>query len=298
MENLFRNPGNQSVTVESKKTWHKKQILKAFYFGNAMPNSSLSKLLDLSTPKINSLLHELIEEGLVEDLGRGGSSGGRRPNLYGLVADGFYVAGISISVTQTVISIFNSKNEEISGPHFYPIKMQSDISIFNKVKNELERLIAESKIPEEKILVTGIELPGLINLKKGINKTYFPNEENLLERLQQIFGTRVFFNHDAKIRTYAEQHFGLARSRKNVLMLQADWGLGLGIIANGKLYSGKSGYSGEFGHLPIVNNGILCNCGKTGCLETIVSAVSLARIAKEGIESGSLSLMSELVNGD
>ncbi len=298
MEKLFRNPGNQSVTVESKKTWHKKQILKALYFGNAMPNSNLSKILDLSTPKINSLLQELIEEGLVEDLGRGDSSGGRRPNLYGLVADGFYVTGISISVNQTVISVFNSKNEEVSGPHYFPIKIQPDISVFQKVKTELEKVIAESKIPEDKILVTGIELPGLINLKKGTNKTYFPEEENLFEKLQEIFGTRVFFNHDAKIRTFAEQHFGLAQGRKHVLMLQADWGLGLGIISNGKPYSGKSGYSGEFGHLPIVDNGVLCNCGKNGCLETAVSAIGIARMAKEGIAKGSPSLITDLVNGD
>ena len=81
-------------------------------------------------------------------------------------------------------------------------------------------------------------------------------------------------------------------------MLQADWGLGLGIIVNGKLYSGKSGFSGEFGHLPIVDNGILCTCGKQGCLETMVSAVAIARMAKEGIEKGKSSLINELVGND
>ena len=81
-------------------------------------------------------------------------------------------------------------------------------------------------------------------------------------------------------------------------MLQADWGLGLGIIINGKLYGGKSGFSGEFGHLPIVDNGVLCSCGKQGCLETIVSATAIVRIAKEGISKGNSSLITELVNGD
>jgi predicted NBD/HSP70 family sugar kinase len=97
---------------------------------------------------------------------------------------------------------------------------------------------------------------------------------------------------------FAEQHFGLAKNKKNVLMLQADWGLGLGIIINGKLYSGKSGYSGEFGHLPIVGNGVLCACGKQGCLETMVSAVAISRMAKEGIQKGNLSLITELVQND
>ena len=298
MEDLFKNTEPQSLAVESKNIGHKKQILRAIYFNGPLSNSELSKNINLSTPKINSLLLELIKDGLVEELGRGDSSGGRRPNIYGLVKDGFYVVGITINIARTIISIFNSNNEMVSGPHFFPIKMQSDITIFNRVNEMLEKVVYESNISFSKIIVAGIELPGLINLKQGINKTYFPDINNLFEVVRKIFGIPVFFNHDSKVRTFAEQHFGLAKGKKNVLMLQADWGLGLGIIVNGKLYSGKSGYSGEFGHLPIVDNGVLCACGKQGCLETMVSAVAISRMAKEGIQKGNLSLINEFVNND
>lgn len=298
MEKLFKNPGNQSQAVELKKIANKKHVLRAIYFNGPMSNSELAKLIKLSTPKINSLLLELIEDGLVQELGRGDSSGGRRPNIYGLVEDGFYVVGITINITRTIISIFNSCNQEVSGPHYFPIKMQSDIKIFDQVNQKLEEVVQQSNISRDKILVAGIELPGLINLKEGINKTYFPDVNNLFSELKKIFGIPVFFNHDSKVRTFAEQHFGLAKGKKNVLMLQADWGLGLGIIVNGKLYSGKSGFSGEFGHLPLADNGVLCVCGKQGCLETIVSATAIARQAKEGIRNGDSSLIKDLVNGD
>ncbi len=298
MEKLFKNTGNQSQAVELKKTAHKKHILRAIYFNGALSNSELAKSIKLSTPKINSLLVELIDDGLVEELGRGDSSGGRRPNIYGLVEDGFYVVGITINVTRTIISIFNSCNKEVSGPHYFPIKMQSNIKIFEEVNQKLEEVVRASNIAPEKILVAGIELPGLIDQKKGINKTYFPNVENLFDELKKIFGIPVFFNHDSKVRTFAEMHFGLAKGKKNVLMLQADWGLGLGIIVNGRLYAGKSGFSGEFGHLPLADNGVLCVCGKQGCLETIVSANAIARQAREGIENGNSSLIKELVNND
>jgi predicted NBD/HSP70 family sugar kinase len=298
MEKLFKNTGNQSQAVELKKTAHKKHILRAIYFNGPLSNSELSKSIKLSTPKINSLLVELIEDGLVEELGRGDSSGGRRPNIYGLVEDGFYVVGITINVTRTIISIYNSCNKEVSGPHYFPIKMQSNIEIFKQVNEKLEEVVQASNIAPNKILVAGIELPGLINQKKGINKTYFPDIENLFDELKKIFGIPVFFNHDAKVRTFAEMHFGLAKNKKNVLMLQADWGLGLGIIVNGQLYAGKSGFSGEFGHLPLADNGVLCVCGKQGCLETIVSANAIARQAREGIENGNSSLIKELVNQD
>lgn len=298
MEKLFKNTGSQSQAIELKKTGHKKQILRAIYFNGPLSNSELSKRIKLSTPKVNSLLIELIDDELVKDLGRGDSSGGRRPNIYGLIEDGFYVVGVTINVNRTIISIFNSNNKEVSGPHYFPIKMQSDITIFNQVNEKLEQVVKESNISNEKILVAGIELPGLINQKLGINKTYFPQVTNLFEELKKIFGIPVYFAHDSKVRTFAEQHFGLAKNKKNVLMLQADWGLGLGMIIDKKLYLGKSGYSGEFGHLPIVDNGVLCSCGKQGCLETIVSANAIVRMAKEGIKNGSSSLIKELVNND
>lgn len=298
MEKLFKNQGNQSQAVELKKIAHKKNILRSIYFNGPLSNSELAKLIKLSTPKINSLLVELIDDNLVQELGRGDSSGGRRPNIYGLVEDGFYVVGITINVKRTIISIFNSNNHEVSGPHYFPIKMQSDIQIFKQVNEKLEEVVKQSNIPADKILVAGIELPGLINQKEGTNKTYFPDIKNLFTELKSIFGIPVFFNHDSKVRTFAEQHFGLAKGKKNVLMLQVDWGLGLGIIVNGKLYAGKTGFSGEFGHIPLADNGVLCVCGKQGCLETIVSANAIARQAREGIKKGNSSLISELVGGD
>lgn len=298
MDKLFRKTNNQSQAVELKKIGHKKHILRTIYFNGSLSNSELSKQIKLSTPKINSLLVELIEDKLVEELGRGDSSGGRRPNIYGLVKNGFYVVGITININRTIISIFNSNNEEVSGPHYFPIKMQSKLEIFNRVNEKLEKVVRESNIDRHKILVAGIELPGLINQKLGSNKTYFPHIKNLAKELKKIFGITVYFNHDSKVRAFAEQHFGLAKNKKNVLMLQVDWGLGLGIIINGKLYAGKSGFSGEFGHLPITDNGVLCSCGKQGCLETIVSAIAITRLAKEGIKNGNSSLIEKLVGGD
>ena len=296
MEKFFKHNGNQSQGVEQKKINHKKQIIRHLYFRGSMSNSELSKVIKLSTPKINSLLIELIKDGLINELGRGDSSGGRRPNIYGLVEIGFYIVGITININRTIISIFNSNNTEIAEPRYFPIKMQPDFNIFHQVNEKLDEVLKKHNIDRKNVLAVGLELPGLIDQKKGINITYFPEIKNFSDELTKVFSMPVYFSHDSKLRAFTEQHFGLAQNKKNVLMLQADWGLGLGIIINGKLYPGKSGYSGEFGHLPIVDNGILCSCGKQGCLETIVSATAIARIAKQGIKGGTSSLISELID--
>jgi len=90
----------------------------------------------------------------------------------------------------------------------------------------------------------------------------------------------------------------LAHLKQNVLVINLDWGLGMGIIVNGKLYKGRDGFAGEFGHIPMIDNGILCKCGKQGCLETIASGTAIAHAAREGLRSGRSSLLSQLAEED
>ncbi|MBP7504333.1 MAG: ROK family protein [Prolixibacteraceae bacterium] len=284
--------------VELKKAGQQKQIIRSLYFHGPGSNAELSRDLGLSTPKVNSLLQEMIHRGTVRELGHGDSSGGRRPVMYGLAPEAFYMVGITINVNFSVIAIFNAQNKEISGPYTLPVKMERDITLFERINDRLQEIIREEGIDRKRIAGVGIELPGLVNQEKHINKTYFPGEEELHLKLGEIFGMPVFFDNDARLRTFAEQHFGLARGRQHVLMVHVDWGIGMGLIVNGQLYGGKSGFSGEFGHIPMADNGILCNCGKIGCLETIASAPAIARQAREGVAGGNSSLITTLVKGD
>jgi len=91
--------------------------------------------------------------------------------------------------------------------------------------------------------------------------------------------------------TYGEYSCGVVEKEKNVIFVNLTWGLGIGIINDGQLYYGKSGYSGEFGHSPVFDNEILCQCGKKGCLETEISALALERRFKEKLEAGSASVL-------
>lgn len=88
---------------------------------------------------------------------------------------------------------------------------------------------------------------------------------------------------------------GVVTNEKNVLFVNMDYGVGLGILVDGKVYYGKSGFSGEFGHIPFFNNEIICGCGKKGCLETEASGVALLRNFKNKIAQG---LSSTLLKND
>jgi len=280
--------------VELKNNFQKRKIIKNLFLYGAMTNTDLGRFVKLSTPKIISLLNELKAEGLVEELGQGNSSGGRRPNLYGNKEDAFYIIGISINIYKTSVSIFNAKNQKITDDQILTLTISHGTSIIDPIVDFTENVIREKQIPREKILGIGIEMPGMVDSETGINKTYMVSDQPVAAIFSKKFGIEVLIENDAKARAFAELRFGLAHARQNVLAIYLDWGIGLGIIVNGKLYKGRDGFAGEFGHLPMVDNGLLCRCGKQGCLETISSGTAIARMAKEGLETGRSSFLSEL----
>ena len=95
--------------------------------------------------------------------------------------------------------------------------------------------------------------------------------------------------------TYAEYIKGCSKGMKDIIFVNVCWGLGIGIIIDGKLYYGKSGYSGEFGHTPGYNNNIICHCGKIGCIETETSGRALKRKLTEALMEGKQSILSDKV---
>jgi N-acetylglucosamine repressor len=284
--------------VELKNNFQKRKIIKNLFLYGAMTNTDLGQFVKLSTPKIISLLNELKAEGLVEELGQGNSSGGRRPNLYGNKEDAFFIIGISINIYKTSVSIFNAKNQKVTNDHILTLTISHGTTIIDPIVDFTENVIREKQIPRDKILGIGIEMPGMVDSETGINKTYMVSDQPVAEVFRKKFGMEVLIENDAKTRAFAELRFGLAHARHNVLAIHLDWGIGLGIIVNGKLYKGRDGFAGEFGHIPMVDNGILCKCGKQGCLETVASGIALARMAKEGLKTGRSSFLSKLNGND
>src|SRR5690606_7337637 len=108
------------------------------------------------------------------------------------------------------------------------------------------------------------------------NYNYFNfNEKPLTKLIEEKVAIHTFLENDSRAMAYAEFNTDIVKGEKNVLFLNIDRGIGTGIMINGQLYYGKSGFAGEFGHIPMFDNEILCYCGKKGCLETEVSGNAL-----------------------
>jgi predicted NBD/HSP70 family sugar kinase len=156
-------------------------------------------------------------------------------------------------------------------------------------------LLQEAGVPANAWLGVGVSMTGLVSAKDGRNHTYFAGGAHLSlkDDLASYFGKPVYVQNDVKSAALAEYRFGLAKDQSNALVLSMDWGLGLGIIMDGKLRRGADGFAGEFGHIPLMEYGLLCHCGKTGCLETVASGLALSREALQGLRAGQRTLLRE-----
>src|SRR5690554_2388416 len=290
-------PFEEASNVERKKYLQKIGILQTLYFEGPKTNTDICERFKISSPTSIRLLNQLMEEGLVMKKGRGKSIGGRKPDLYRLKGGTFYVMGIQLEQYKLKMAIFNNQNEKMATYENVPFVMDRDARMVEPLYEMAQQLIDESGIPQEKLLGVGISMPVLVSSEEGKNFTYFLNEEepeSLEDILSGKFNKPVFILNDAKSACLAEYTFAPIGNKNNILVISMDWGVGLGIIVDGNIHQGSTGFAGEFGHIPLVEDGFLCHCGKRGCLETVASGVAAVRMAKEGILEGQSTVLREL----
>lgn len=283
--------------IEKKKYLQKVRLVKLIYTEGAKSNAEICRLLNISSPTSLILINELLCEGLIEKKGKGRSVGGRKPELYSLTDHSFYVLCIEMDRFKTEMAILDNNNNNITGIRSFPLQITEDKSAVNQLYEFAESLIQYSGIDTGKLVGIGISMPGLIDKDAGQNYTYLFSEEDtktLQETLEEKFSKPVYIQNDVKTNALAEFRFGLASGKKDVLVLLIDWGIGVGIIMDGKLQSGASGFSGEIGHTPFASDGELCYCGKRGCLETVASGIALTKKARQGIHKGETSILTSL----
>ncbi|GAO29841.1 putative sugar kinase [Geofilum rubicundum JCM 15548] len=273
------------------------KMIKFLYFNGAKPIASLCKGLKVSVPKGVLLINQLLELGVLEKKGFGESNGGRRPELYGMAKESFYVLAISMDIYQTRMAFFNCSNEKMTETHVFEIELNNEMETLKSLLLNIEAYFQTTNIDRKDVLGVGLSVPGLVNSEKGINHTYLNfGEKGLRQLLHEQLQLPVFIENDANAIALAMRRSGVARDKENVLVLYLDWGIGLGLILEGKLYRGATGFAGEFSHIPIEEEGELCLCGKTGCLQTVAAGTALVKLAQKGILDGQHTMMTSLHN--
>ena len=260
---------------------HKNSIIKRNIIAHMAVNgectlSELTKELHISVPTITKLVQELVDENIVTDLGKVETPGGRRPNIFGLANSAIYFAGVNVGRDNMRFLITDLQNNIIKEENDFTFELLDRPQCIERICSGIENFIATCGIDRGKILGLGVCMTGRVNPDTGRSYKYFTSsEQSLRDLLEERVGIRVLLENDTRARCYAEYTCGKSKDESNVLYLHMGRGVAIGIVVDGQLYYGKSGFAGEFGHIPFFDNEIICSCGKKGCLETEVSGIAI-----------------------
>lgn len=249
--------------------------------------SELTKKLHVSVPTMTKLVGELVEDNIVVDNGKVETSGGRRPNIFGLANTAIYFLGVDIGRDNIRFVVTDLKNNIIISNVDNSFVLSDNQKSLDLIINKINSFLDNCEIERAKVLGMGVCIVGRVNPKTGRSYMYFTaQEQSLKEIIENKTGINVLLENDTRSRCYAEYFSGNTSDENNILYLHLGRGVAIGIVVDGKLYYGKSGFAGEFGHTPFFNNEIICACGKKGCLETEVSGIAIENKIVKQIDSG------------
>lgn len=234
----------------------------------------------LQRSTISAIVEDLKSEGLVEEVGEGESTGGRRPTLLKLRAAEPIALGVSITPTCTTVAISDLAGRVIDQEEF--------LTDAHKTINQVIEVVSEFTTRYKgSIEGVGLSLPGLVDPSTG-TALYIPyflwRDLPISKMISDAVGLPVVIDNDANAVALAELWFGRPEvndARDFILVLVAE-GVGTGIIFDGQVYRGQRGAAGEFGHMVIGRGApVPCSCGSDDCWEAFSSErAAIARYLK------------------
>lgn len=270
----------------------KRDILKSIVEVDDLSITNISREIDASVPTVTKFLGELIAEGYVIDNGKTKISGGRRSSIYSLNAAKGYIVGVDVTRDCVKLGLmdFSGEMNGVENVDFVPENTKESLEKLCKI---IESFVDRNNVSHDKLLSVSLSLSGRVDSKAGFSYTLYSfGEDSVVDILEERLGCKIHIENDSRAMVYGEYLCGVGRGEETFIFANLSWGFGIGMIVNGKLFYGKSGFSGEYGHLPVGNSSVLCQCGKLGCYETILSGWTTRKMFIEHLESGRASSLS------
>ncbi len=286
----------KDLKVENKNSAQKKRIITYYIHNGNSTITDLAKVLDLSIPTVTKLVEDMCQSGILNSYGKLETAGGRHPQLYGLNPDACYFVGVDIRRFCVNIGLINFNGELVETQMGVPYTFENTQKGLDSLCELISNFIGSLIVEKDKILDINVNVSGRVNPESGYSYSWFNfGEDTLAQVMTDRIGIDVYIDNDTRAMTYGEYLKGNISEKKHILFVNLSWGLGLGIIIDGNLYMGKSGFAGEFGHFPAYDNEIMCHCGKKGCLETEASGSAMYRKLIERYNNGEQTFLSEAI---
>ncbi len=276
-------------------------ILNITHENGTISRAQLSRLSGISMPAVNNIVDKLVREQIIEEIGKGESSGGRRPTLLRYNNDFGRVVGVDLGSDKIKIAV-----ADLAG-HILTLEEKSiwswdDNSKLEKLIEGIKEVLQKYHKYDQHRCTLGVGVPGIVDPESGRVSCapLFPSWEDfpLQEVLQDKLNITTYIDNDVNTASWGEYIFGAAKEVENSLFVLVSHGIGSAHIRNGEIYRGATNAAGEIGHTLVERSNLYMQCADKGCLESLISTSILLSKAKNAVKKGESKLLKELCGGN
>jgi predicted NBD/HSP70 family sugar kinase len=285
---------------ESRKEALKRLILTLMHGEGAVSQTRIVERTSIRPGTAQILIEELLQGKLIRVSGEGKSKGGRKPTLLEINPDACWTIGMDLDEERIFAGLVDLKGSIIRQASRTRCRFLSQEDFLGKITEVIRELTAQVP-PAVPLLGVGMGIPGFVDRAKGVavQCSYYEWMRDMPVKalLEKELHVPFLIENDTVAATLGEKWFGTGRGIGNFLYIDLGETVGMGIVIDGRLYTGATGNAGELGHMVIQRDGPLCICGNEGCLEAIGSGMALRREARDRVGKGVITAIGGVSQG-
>lgn len=259
----------------------------------------IAKKVDLSIPTVMKITEEFETEKLIRTIGKGESTGGKRPDLLEFVPDAYYIIGIDIGRRQikVVLMDMDARIIEKSAGAVIEEHVNAPEVFVADIVRQVYAILEKKSIEAKKVMGIGIGMPGIIDHCNGLVR-FSPDfnwtDVSLVSLLKRDLPYPIMMENSNRTLALGEYTYGAGKDFSNMFCINIGHGIGGAMVIHGEVSHGASGSCGEIGHIVADPDGPLCDCGNRGCLEAISSGNAIAKRALAEIERRETTILDKI----
>jgi glucokinase-like ROK family protein len=267
-----------------------------------LSRTEIADVTGYSRSKITAVINNLTGVGILEEVGDGESSGGRRPRVLNFKAEFGYLVGVDMGATSLDIALANFNGQIIDRVLRVIDVREGPEVVLGFLRKSLLEMLNRLDIDPTKIYAFGIGVPGPVEFSTGllIAPPIMPRWEAYPIRtfIQETFPCAVVIvDNDVNVMALGELRSGAGTKDSNFIFVKIGTGIGAGIVCNGQIYRGSNGCAGDIGHICVDRNGPPCHCGNIGCLEAIAAGPPIAKRAMDAARTDPNTILAQYMAG-
>ncbi len=281
---------------------NKQSVMRCISNHGPINRSAIAKMVGLSIPSVMDITDQLIEHGMVSVEMKKASGRGKQPELLSVCGEHYHFIGVDVGRTTIRIVLTGLDQSIIATVKYATEDVECERRFVERICAEIMALTRGSGVDEDTIVGVCVAMPGLIERESG-RVIFSPNfgweDVPLQDWMNEILPFQVIVENANRVQASWEVFRNQENNEKTVLCIGLGYGIGGGLLQNGKLYYGASGTSGEVGHLLVSHDDdTRCSCGNVGCLEAVASGAALARKARALVRSGEDAMLEKMCGGN